>query len=105
MLDIKSAYQQIPLLDEDKCHTVFEATSKLYEISSLPFGLTNGVAKYQRSIDNVIEEDELQDTFTYVENMTVCGMNQEEHVTNLKALNETAKKLNMTFDHNKIINF
>ena len=59
MLDIKSAYQQIPLLDEDKCHTVFEATSKLYEFSSLPFGLTNGVAKYQRSIDNVIEEDEL----------------------------------------------
>ena len=37
--------------------------------------------------------------------MTVCGMNQEEHVTNLKALNETAKKLNMTFNQNKIINF
>ena len=58
-LDIKSAYKQIPLPDEDKPYTVFDATSKLYEFSSLPFGLTNGVAKYQRSIDNVIEEDEL----------------------------------------------
>ena len=30
-------------------------------------------------------------------------MNQEEHDTNLKALYETAKKRNMTFNHNKSI--
>ena len=30
-------------------------------------------------------------------------MNQEEHETNLKALYETAKKHNMTFNHNRSI--
>ena len=30
-------------------------------------------------------------------------MNQEEHSTNLKALYESAKKLKMTFNHNKSI--
>ena len=65
--------------------------------------LTNGVAAFQPSIDNVIEVDELEDTFAYVDDITVCGMNQEEHDTDLKALYETAKKRNMTFNHNKSI--
>ena len=103
MLDLKSAYHQVPLPDEDKPYTAFEATSKLYEFNSVPSGLTNGVAAFQRSIYNVIEEDELEDTFAYVDNITVCGMNQEEHGTNLEALYETAKKRNMTFNHNKSI--
>ena len=39
----------------------------------------------------------------YGDNIIICGMNQEEHDTNLKALYETAKKRNMTFNHNKSI--
>ena len=101
-LDLKSAYHQVPLPDEDKPYTAFEATSKLCEFNSVHFRLTNGVAAFQPSID-VIEVDELEDTFAYVDNITACGMNQEEHDTNLKALYETAKKLNMTFNHNKSI--
>ena len=102
-LDLKSAYHQIPLPEEDKIYTAFEATSKLYEFNTLPFGLTNGVAAFQRSLDNVIEENNLEDTFAYVDNITVCGMNQEEHDINLKALYETAKKRNMTFNPSKSI--
>ena len=102
-LDLKSAYHQIPLPEEDKIYTNLEATSKLYEFNTLPFGLTNGVAAFQRSLDNVIEENNLEDTFAYVDNITVCGMNQEEHDINLKALYETAKKRNMTFNPSKSI--
>ena len=102
-LDLKSAYHQIPLPEEDKIYTAFEAISKLYEFNTLPFGLTNGVAAFQRSLDNVIEENNLEDTFAYVDNITVCGMNQEEHDINLKALYETAKKRNMTFNPSKSI--
>ena len=35
-----------------------------------------GVAAFQRSTDNVIEEDELEDTLAYVDNIAVCGMNK-----------------------------
>ena len=103
-LDLKSAYHQVPLPDEDKPYTAFETTSKLYKFNILPFRFTNGVAAFQHSIDNVIEEDELEDTHAYVDNITtVCGMNQEEHDTNWKELYETAKKRNMTCNHNKSI--
>ena len=75
MPDLKSAYHQVPLPDEDKPYTAFEATSKLYELYSVPFGLTNGVSAFQHSIDNIIEEDESGDTIAYVDNITACGMN------------------------------
>ena len=101
-LDLKSAYHQIPLPEKDKPYTAFEAASKLLEFNMIPLGLTNGVAAFQRSIDDVIEEDKLEDTFAYVDNVTVCGMNQEEHDKNLKALYETAKKCNMTFNPSKV---
>ena len=90
-----------PLPDEEKPYTAFEATSKLYELTSLPFGFTNGLAAFQPSIDNIIEEVELEDVFAHVDNIFICGMNQQEHDTNLKASYETANKRTMTFNHNK----
>ena len=76
MLDFKSAYHQISLPDEDKPYNAFEAALKLYEFNSLQFGLTNGVAAFQCSTDDVIEEDELEDTLAYVDNIAVCGVNK-----------------------------
>ena len=80
ILDLKSAYHQVPLPDEGKPYTAFEATSKLYEFYSLSFGLTNGAAAFQRSID-VIEEDELENPFAYVDNITVCSMQIKRSMT------------------------
>ena len=103
LLDLKRVYHQVPLPNEDKPYTAFEATSKLVKFNSLPLSLTDGVTPFQRSIDSIIEEDELDDTFAYVDHINVCGMNQEQHDTNLKALYETAKICNMTFDQHKSI--
>jgi hypothetical protein len=38
-LDLKSAYYQIPLHEEDKPFTAFEANGELYHYDCLPFGL------------------------------------------------------------------
>ena len=48
--------------------------------NSLSFGLTNGAAAFQRSID-VIEEDELENPFAYVDNITVCSMQIKRSMT------------------------
>ena len=47
-VDLKSAYHQIPLREEDKAYTAFEASGGLYQFTRLPFGVTNGVACFQR---------------------------------------------------------
>ena len=49
-LDLKSAYHQIPIKEEDKPYTAFEANGKLYQFCRIPFGVTNGIACFQRVI-------------------------------------------------------
>ena len=104
-LDLKSAYHQVPIKEEDRKYTAFEIDGKLYQFNRLPFGITNGVSAFQRSVDNIIEIENLDDTFTYVDNLTVCGRTVEEHGTNLERVNEVSKKYNITFNEKKKVLF
>ena len=71
--DLKSAYYQIPIKDEDKLFTAFEADGQLYQFRRMPFGLTNAVACFQRIMNKLINEYSLSDTFAYLDNITVGG--------------------------------
>jgi len=53
--DLKSAYHQIPIRKEDRKYTAFEADGKLWEFTTLPFSVTNGVSAFQRTINKVLE--------------------------------------------------
>ena len=70
-------------------------------ITRVPFGVTNGVACFQRKMDELISEEELKGTFAYLDDVTICGMTQEEHDDNLKAFLEAAKECNITYSPEK----
>lgn len=42
------------------------------------FEVTNGVSNFYRS-DNIIRTEKLKDTFSYIDNVAVCGLNQSDH--------------------------
>ncbi|KRY49099.1 Retrovirus-related Pol polyprotein from transposon gypsy [Trichinella britovi] len=88
-VDLKSAYYQIPINARDKPYTAFEADGRLYQFKRIPFGVTNGVACFQR------------DTFVYVDNVTICGMNRKEHDEILNRFREVAEKYNLTLNNDK----
>ena len=77
---------------EDRKYTAFEVDGKLFQFTRLPFEVTNGISAFQRSINNVIENESLTNTFTYVDNVTICDRTKEEHDKNLKAFYETSEK-------------
>ena len=52
-LDLQSAYHQVPLKMTDKPYTAFEACGNLYQFRRIPFGVTNGVACFQRTMNNI----------------------------------------------------
>ena len=52
-LDAASAYWSIPLREEDKGKTAFNASRGKYEFNVTPYGLSNAGASYQRMIDNL----------------------------------------------------
>ena len=67
------AYHQIPIREVEKAYAAFEAAGNLYEFNVIPFGVMNGVAAFQRVIDKIISGSDLQATFAYLDNITVCG--------------------------------
>ena len=100
-IDLKSAYHQIPIREADRIYTAFEADGRLYQFTRIPFGVTNGVACFQRVMDKFITENNLKSTFAYLDDITVCGENAEEHDNNLRKFMEVARKYCLTLNDQK----
>ena len=102
-LDLNSAYHQIPIQEEDKQYTAFEANGKLYQFCRVLFGVTNRVTCFQRIIDNIIRWHNLHGTYAYIGNIVVTGKIQQEHEENLTKLRNIAQLYNLTFDEKKSV--
>ena len=102
-LDLQSAYHQVQLCDTDKPYTAFQAGKRLFQFKRIPFGLRNSGAVFQRILDTMVEENELQGVTIYCDNIYVGGVDQEEHDRNLKAFLDVAAKMNITFNEGKSV--
>ena len=69
--DLKSAYHQIKIKESDKVDTGFETNGCLYQFTCIPFGVKNGVAAFQRTMDSIVEEGNLEGTFPYLDNILI----------------------------------
>ena len=74
--DLKSAYHQVSIRESDRKYTGFEVNGRLYQFCGIPFSVTNGVAVFQRSMDKMVDQEGLKDTFPYLDNITVAGRDQ-----------------------------
>ena len=100
-IDLRSAYHQVPLKEEDKPYTAFEARNNLYQFTRLPFGVTNGVACFQREMMKFVEQNSLKAVFPYLDNITICGRDQQEHDANLEKFLAVAKRKNICYNDSK----
>ena len=66
-------------------------------------GVTNGVPKFQRAVDKVVETENLKGTFPYMDNATIVGVNQEDHDKNVFRFREVAEKYNLTLNEKKTV--
>ena len=101
--DLKSAYYQVPIRENEKQYTAFEAAGKLLEFNVIPFGVTNGVAAFQRVIDRIIESENLEGTLAYVDNITVAGNDQSEHDANVSKFLKATTKYGLTLNESKTV--
>ena len=101
--DLKSAYYQVEISPEDRIYTAFEANRRLYEFKHIPTGITNGVPKFQRATGKVVKVEDLEGAFPYMDNVTVCGINQKDHDENVARFRDTAKKYSLTLNESKTV--
>ena len=102
-IDIRSAYHQVSIKETDKPYTAFQTGNALYQFTRIPFGVTNGVACFQRIMTDIIAEEKLQGTITYLDNVTICGKYQEEHDENLKRFRDVASRRQITYNDGKSV--
>ncbi|XP_076819622.1 uncharacterized protein LOC143465288 [Clavelina lepadiformis] len=91
------------ILETDRVYTAFEADGKLQQYKRIPYGVTNGGINFQREVDRIIDEENLNDVFAYQDNVTVCGRTQQEHDDNVQNLLTVFKRRNLTFNESKTV--
>ena len=101
-LILRSAYHQILIAEKDR-FTAFEACGELWEFTRIPFGVTNGVPAFQREIDNLIQAENLKNTFPYLDYITVAGRTKEEHDQNVKRFLEALQRRNWILNEKKTL--
>ena len=100
-MDLRHAYHQYDLIPEERPYTAFEANGRLYQFRRLPFGVTNGVAMFQREMDQLIQDYSLKGVYPYLDNITVCGKTQAEHDDNLEKFLAAAREVNLVYNPQK----
>ena len=94
-LDIKQAYFQIPVAEEDKHKTCVVTPFGSFVYNRLPFGLSNACQSFQQFMDRILSNltrttetgDQKKVTvFAYVDDILVASENESEHEKDLEAV-------------------
>ena len=83
-IDLKFAYNQIPLHRKDMIFTAFEVNSRLTEFIRLLFGVTNAVAAFKRDMTAFVHRHSLKRKHQYLDDVIIGGRYEEEHQENLR---------------------
>ena len=64
-IDLKSAYDQILLMEKEAFHCISANNGGLHQFCRVQFGVSNGVEVFQRQMNSSVEENALSGTFPY----------------------------------------
>ena len=87
-LDITSAYNQIPIRDEDIPKTAFVTKYGLYEFITMPFGLCNAPATFQRLMEIALGGLQWSTCLIYLDDVIVFSKTFREHLSRLEQVLE-----------------
>ncbi|CAH8498619.1 unnamed protein product [Dicrocoelium dendriticum] len=82
-LDLVSGYWQVEVEESDRAKTAFVIPSGLYEFQTMPFGLSNAPATFQRLMQKVLHDLIPHKCLVYLDDVIVHGRTKDEHLSNL----------------------
>ena len=86
-LDIKSAYWQVEIEEQDKHKTAFVVGQLgFYECERMSFGLTNAPATFQRLIESCLGDLNLHQCLLYLDDIVIFSQTYEEHLNRLETI-------------------
>ena len=79
VLDLRSGYSQIPMLEEDKEKTAFICPLRFYQFERMPQGITGAPATFQRLMEKAVGDMNLLQCLVYLDDIIVFSRTLEEH--------------------------
>ncbi|XP_059833101.1 uncharacterized protein LOC132398117 isoform X2 [Hypanus sabinus] len=68
-----------------------------------PFQVHLILCSDQREMDRMVDQYQLQATFPYLDNITICGHDRPDHDANLQRFLQVAAALNLTYNRDKCV--
>ncbi|XP_057808507.1 uncharacterized protein LOC131022985 [Salvia miltiorrhiza] len=92
MMDAYQGYHQVKMNRGDIAKTAFAVCYGVYGWKSMPFGLKNAGATYQRMMEKNFKEQLAKNISVYVDDMLVRSVRAEDHVSDLEEVFTVIKK-------------
>ena len=83
-LDLKSAYQQLPLDPESQQFITINTHRGLYRYKKVPFGIASSPALFQRTIDIILQG--LDHVANIQDDILITGQDDDERIKNLDSV-------------------
>lgn len=103
LLDLNSAYNQIPLEESSKKYTGFVTNFGHYEFNYLPFGLANGSMALTHLINKIFGDIKLRFLFAFFDDIVIYSQTFQEHQQHLECVLQRLKNAGLTVNPAKMI--
>lgn len=101
-MDIKSAYWQIPLDPASKEKTAFTIPGRgLFQFTTMPFGLANAPATWQRFVDSILGPKLEPFVFVYLDDIIIVTSTFQKHIEILNEVFKRIKEAKLTLNREK----
>ena len=102
ILDLNSAYFQIPLTPRSRRVTAFCTPFGLFEFNKLPMGISVGSQGLSRVIDELFADLKGNFVFNYLDDLIVYSRKVEEHSAHVRVVLQRLQSAGFTLNPNKI---
>ncbi|KAE8181236.1 hypothetical protein CF328_g8902, partial [Tilletia controversa] len=100
-LDAIRGYHQLPVRPSDRWKTAFTCHRGLFQYKTVPFGLRNAPAGFQRLMDRLLGALRWQDAVVYIDDIVVATTTMDEHVRALDSILSSAEREGLRFSPGK----
>jgi hypothetical protein len=102
VLDLNSAYYQIPLSVKSRKATAFCTPFGLYEFTKLPMGISVGCQVLSRVVDSLFCDLKHKYVYNFMDDLVVNSSSMDEHLVHLKEVFSRLQKADFTLNCDKV---
>ncbi|KAE8242580.1 hypothetical protein A4X03_0g8006 [Tilletia caries] len=100
-LDAIRGYHQLPVAEKDRWKTAFVCHRGLFQYKTVPFGLKNASAVFQRLMDRVLGSLRWKTAVIYIDDVIAATATLEEHLSTLETILTSASQIGLKFSPSK----